>query len=98
MFLSTSMLEDGPIPLLETMLCNMVPVASKTGYCTDIIKHRENGFLFDIDASAIKVMPLIEKAYKISANTRESVIDFTWEKDAEKIDKSFDLNDRRLSY
>jgi glycosyltransferase involved in cell wall biosynthesis len=88
-FLSTSKLEGGPVPLLETMLCNMVPVVSKTGFCVDIVKHGENGFLFDIEATADEVVPLIEKAYEFKGNTRNSVIEFTWEKYAKKIDALF---------
>lgn len=90
-FLSTSMLEGGPVPLLETMLCNMVPVASKTGYCTDIIVHGENGYLFDLNANAKKVMPLIDQAFELKENVRNSVIDFTWEKYSSKIDTLFNL-------
>lgn len=92
-FLSTSKLEGGPVPLLETMLCNMVPVASKTGYCTDIIQHGYNGYLFDINATVDEVVSLIEEAYKLSANTRDSVIDLTWEKYSKKIDELFDMKD-----
>lgn len=89
-FLSTSKLEGGPVPLLETMLCNLVPVASKTGFCVDIINHGENGFLFDLDAKAEDVVPMIEAAYDLKINTRDDVIDYTWQKSAEKIDQLFD--------
>lgn len=89
-FLSTSKLEGGPVPLLETMLCNLVPVASKTGFCVDIINHGENGFLFDIDATAEDVIPMIETAYALKTDTRECVIDYTWEKSAKKIDELFE--------
>ncbi len=89
-FLSTSKLEGGPVPLLETMLSNLVPVASETGYCTDIIRHGKNGFLFPVDADASSVIPLIDKAYGITANVRESVQDFTWQKYSNKIDELFD--------
>jgi len=90
-FLSTSKLEGGPVPLLETMLCNMVPVVSNTGYCTDIIQHGNNGFLFDTNTNAKHVILLINKAYELSTNTRLSVIDFTWEKYSNEIDNLFDL-------
>lgn len=89
-FLSTSKLEGGPVPLLETMLCNMVPVASKTGYCTDIVNHGQNGYLFDLNAQAQEVMPLIDQAFELKENVRNSVIDFTWEKYSLKLDKLFD--------
>lgn len=88
-FLSTSSLEGGPVPLLETMLCNMVPVTTKTGYCTDIIEHGKNGYLFNINASAEEVIPLIEAAYELKTNTRESVINYTWENYSAQIDKLF---------
>ena len=88
-FLSTSKLEGGPVPLLETMLCNLVPVASKTGFCVDIIKHGENGFLFELDAKAEEVVPMIEEAYTLTTNTRQSVMDYTWQKSAAKIDHLF---------
>ncbi len=88
-FLSTSKLEGGPVPLLETMLCNMVPVVSRTGYCTDIIEHGENGFLFDTGAKAEDVIPLIDKAFEMKVNTRDHVKEFTWEKYSSKIDEIF---------
>jgi glycosyltransferase involved in cell wall biosynthesis len=89
-FLSTSRLEGGPVPLLETMLCNIVPVASSTGFCVDIINHGENGFLFGLDATVDEVVPMIESAYRLKANTRECVIGYTWQNSAEKIDRLFD--------
>lgn len=46
-FVSPSYLEGGPVPLLEAMLSNIVPVATTTGFCPDIIQHGVNGFLFD---------------------------------------------------
>jgi len=88
-FLSTSKLEGGPVPLLETMLCNLVPVASKTGFCVDIINHGENGFLFELDAKAEEVLPMIEAAYLMKVNARDFVIDYTWQNSAEKIDVLF---------
>lgn len=89
-FLSTSKLEGGPVPLLETMLCNIVPVASRTGYCIDIIKHGENGFLFDIEATAEDVSPFIDQAFLLKKDVRADVIDYTWQKSAKKIDRLFD--------
>ncbi len=50
-FLSISNLEGGPIPLVEAMMSNAVPVASRTGFAPDLIQHGENGFIFDLDAS-----------------------------------------------
>ncbi|NHC38023.1 glycosyltransferase family 4 protein [Scytonema millei VB511283] len=77
-FVSAAILEGGPIPLIEAMMCNVVPVASKTGFAPDIINHGKNGFLFDVDASAESVCKLIEQAYQIETDIRKTVEHLTW--------------------
>ncbi|OEJ98839.1 hypothetical protein A8C32_06535 [Flavivirga aquatica] len=88
-FVSPSILEGGPVPILEAMMSNCVPVASKTGFCSDLINHGENGFLFDVDASSQDVIPLIEKAFLLKTNIRETVTQYTWENCAKTIDGYF---------
>ncbi|MEM9811051.1 MAG: glycosyltransferase [Pseudomonadota bacterium] len=78
-FLSPSRLEGGPIPLLEAMMENAVPVASRTGFAPDLIRHGENGFLFDADAPAVQVADLIEKAFALSADVRTTVLRYDWD-------------------
>ncbi|WP_075216459.1 glycosyltransferase [Mongoliimonas terrestris] len=78
-FLSMSTLEGGPIPLLEAMMSNAVPVASRTGFGPDLIRHGENGFLFDIGASAAEIAGLIDAAFDIRTDVRATVVDHTWE-------------------
>ena len=78
-FFSPSQLEGGPIPLVEAMMANAVPVASHTGFAPDLIKHGENGFLFDIDAPASVVAELIERAFAIETDVRESVLFCDWD-------------------
>ena len=85
-FVSPSLLEGGPVPVLEAMMSNCVPVASKTGYCTDLIQHGENGFLFDVDATYKDVLPLIEKAFLLKTDVRKTVMPYTWENCAKTID------------
>ncbi len=46
-FVSPSRIEGGPVPLLEAMMSNVYPVASRTGHAADLITHGKNGFLFD---------------------------------------------------
>ena len=77
-FVSAAILEGGPIPLIEAMMCNVVPVASKTGFAPDIIHHGNNGFLFEVDASAESVCKLIEQAYQIETDIRKTVEHLTW--------------------
>ncbi|WP_298959090.1 glycosyltransferase family 4 protein [uncultured Methylobacterium sp.] len=78
-FLSLSTLEGGPIPLIETMMANAVPVASRTGFAEDIVTHGENGFLFDIDAAPDEIADLVERAFVLDAEIRPTVIDHSWD-------------------
>jgi glycosyltransferase involved in cell wall biosynthesis len=67
------------------MLCNVVPVASNTGFCPDLIKHGENGFLFDSTDPAEKVIDLINKAYQLKNSVREAALPHSWENYGKKI-------------
>jgi len=78
-FLSPSRLSGGPIPLLEAMMENAVPVASRTGFAPDLIRHGENGFLFDVDAPAEEVADLLEKAFALEADVRSTVLSCDWD-------------------
>jgi len=83
--LSASTLEGGPIPLLEAMMSNVVPVASRTGFAPDLIRHGENGYLFDVDAKAPEVAGLIEAAFDLKANVRDTVLDYSWDNFAAQV-------------
>jgi glycosyltransferase involved in cell wall biosynthesis len=78
-FLSMSTLEGGPIPLIEAMMSNAVPVASRTGFAPDLISHGKNGFLFDLTATAREISSLIEAAFELPANVRETVLRYDWD-------------------
>ena len=78
-FVSASELEGGPIPLLEAMMSNVVPVASKTGFAPDIIKDGKNGFIFDVGATAQTVCLLIERAFTVECNVHETVQHCSWD-------------------
>ncbi|TVZ55375.1 glycosyltransferase involved in cell wall biosynthesis [Lutibacter sp. Hel_I_33_5] len=88
-FISASFLEGGPVPILEAMLSNCFPIATKTGFCPDIIEHGKNGFLIDLDITYKEVIPLIKEADNIKFNVRETVLEYSWEKCAKKIDTLF---------
>ena len=79
-FVSPSRLEGGPIPLLEAMMANVVPVCSRTGFGPDLIDHGRNGFLFDVDAPVQTVCDLVEEAYRLDVDVRATVHDRTWER------------------
>ncbi|MEA5580861.1 glycosyltransferase [Nodularia harveyana UHCC-0300] len=86
-FVSTAKLEGGPIPLVETMMCNVVPVASKTGFAPDLIIHGENGFMFDINSSVQTICELIEQAYRVKTDIRKTVENLSWENFSIEIQK-----------
>ncbi|MFD2565856.1 glycosyltransferase family 4 protein [Pseudotenacibaculum haliotis] len=88
-FISPSTLEGGPVPVLEAMLSNCFPIASKTGFCPDVIKHGENGFLFDIDADYKEVVDLINKTDGKDVDVRATAMEHTWENCSKKLDQLF---------
>lgn len=79
-FLSMAMLEGGPIPLVEAMMENVMPVASRTGFAPDLIDHGVNGYLFPVGAGANIVVPLVEEAFSNDADVRRTVLPYSWDK------------------
>ena len=88
-FVSPSTLEGGPVPVLEAMLSNCFPIASKTGFCPDVISDGDNGFLFDIDAAYTEVMKLIELSDSKTVDVRQSALEHSWKNCSQKIDDLF---------
>ncbi len=79
-FISPSRLEGGPIPLLESMMSNVVPVASDTGFAPDVIQHGTNGFLYSTEETDIDVIgQLVHQAMQSEANVRETVLQYSWD-------------------
>ena len=79
-FLSPSRLEGGPIPLLEAMMSNAVPVATRTGFAPDLIHHGSNGFLYETDAAVDVTCEFVEQAFALDADVRGTVEHLTWER------------------
>jgi glycosyltransferase involved in cell wall biosynthesis len=78
LFVSLSTLEGGPIPLLEAMQADLVPVVTRTGFARDVIEHGKNGFLFDPDASVDAIAALITAARARAFDVRSTASDYTW--------------------
>lgn len=79
-FVSVSQLEGGPIPLLESMMSNLVPVASNTGFAPDLIQHGTNGFLFSADRPCThEIVDLIRQARRLQGDIRASVLAYNWD-------------------
>jgi glycosyltransferase involved in cell wall biosynthesis len=90
-FVSPAKLEGGPIPLLEAMMANVVPVASRTGFAPDIIRHGENGFIFDVNAPVQVVCDQIERAFAFQGDVRASVEHLSWRNFSREIQKVLHL-------
>jgi glycosyltransferase involved in cell wall biosynthesis len=86
-FLSMSTLEGGPIPLVEAMMSNAVPVASRTGFAPDLIREGENGFIFEVDDPAQKIARKIEAAFALRGNVRATVKRYDWDNFSSEIVK-----------
>jgi glycosyltransferase involved in cell wall biosynthesis len=88
-FVSTSYLEGGPVPLLEAMLCNVVPVVTRTGFCSDLVEHGKNGYLFDSTDNVQHVIQLIREAIDLKINVRPYAEPHSWQNYANKIRELF---------
>ena len=89
-FVSASELEGGPIPLLESMMSNVVPVASDTGFAPDVIQHGQNGFLFACDEPESAVIAqLVRRAMELEGDIRSSVLRYNWDAYASQHDPLF---------
>lgn len=88
-YVSPSTIEGGTISLIETMMSNIFPVVSDTGYNPDIITHGENGFIFETDAAVEKICELIDRAFTMTdVDIRKTVEHLSW--------KNFSLGVQKL--
>jgi glycosyltransferase involved in cell wall biosynthesis len=84
-FVSTSDLEGGPIPLIEAMMSNVIPVACDTGFARDLIQHSVNGYIFTKEAELEEIGSLIEIAFLNDSNIRSTVEKYTWKYFSEQV-------------
>ena len=84
-FVSPARLEGGPVPLLESMMANAVPVASDTGMARDLITPGVNGFICPVDAPAGAFAAAIEDAYQLEGDVRATVQHYTWDRFAHSV-------------
>lgn len=82
---SPSRLEGGPIPLLEAMMSNVVPVATRTGFAPDLIVDGVNGVLCDVGAPGAAFVDAIARADQLTADVRATVERYTWDAFAARI-------------
>jgi len=88
-FISPSYLEGGPVPVLESMLSNCFPIVSNTGYGPDVVRHGENGFVFEADTDYKNVIDFINKADSKTIDIRATAMEYSWENCSKKLDDLF---------
>ena len=93
-FVSTSDIEGGPIPLMEAMMSNVMPVVSDTGFASDIIINGKNGYIFPVNENIEIIANLVKKAFLNKNDVRQSVLNYSWKNFSRKIIKVIltDLN------
>lgn len=77
-YLSVSDLEGGPIPLIEAMFSNCVPVVTRTGFAEDVVTDGVNGYLVPIGVNVDELVAKIRQAGLNDSDVRSTVVDFTW--------------------
>ena len=95
-FVNPSLYEGMPNTVLEAMACELPVVASDVPGNNDLVRHRETGFLFDLDRPEELTLALKEifenpvTAQEMGKNGRQITIsNFSWEKVAEEYLKLF---------
>ena len=79
-YLSLSSLEGGPIPLIESMMSNLIPVVTNTGFAKDVIMDGKNGLIIDLsDLNISLIKNKIEKAFKMEYDNRTYTMNnYSW--------------------
>jgi len=78
-FLSLSIQEGGPLPLLESMACDLIPVVTETGYAPDLIQDGLNGYLISTNCNLEEVRIALYKAAHSKFSTRSSVESYSYQ-------------------
>jgi glycosyltransferase involved in cell wall biosynthesis len=79
-YLSLSSLEGGPIPLIEAMMSNLIPVVTNTGFAKDVIKDGKNGLIIELsDLNINLIKNKIEKAFNMEFDNRTYTLNnYSW--------------------
>jgi len=79
-FLSLSSMEGGPLPMLETMACNLIPVCTKTGWASDVVEDGQNGFILSENYNSSNVRAALMKARTLDLDIRSTIRQYTYER------------------
>lgn len=79
-YLSLSNLEGGPIPLIEAMFANCLPVVTRTGFAEDVVEHGRNGYLLPTNPALDEVVQTLKQALDDrTTDVRATVSNLSWE-------------------
>jgi glycosyltransferase involved in cell wall biosynthesis len=73
-------LEGGPVPLIEAMSLDLIPIATDTGFARDLIVDNENGFLLKQFPSVNEVKDAIQNSSSTSEKPSAVVKHLTWDR------------------
>ena len=62
-FCSLSLHEGGPMPLLESMSCGVMPVVTNTGFAYDVLGKDHSDCLISTDSTPAEIVASILKKY-----------------------------------
>ena len=88
-FLSTSTLEGGPIPLLESMYVDVSPVVSNTGFAQDVILENVSSHIFEQGATVDKIAEMISFCPPLTEANKRFLEKFSWDFIARQIFSDF---------
>ncbi|MAD12252.1 MAG: hypothetical protein CMC04_05980 [Flavobacteriaceae bacterium] len=79
-YLSLSSLEGGPIPLIEAMMSDLIPVVTNTGFAQDVINDGKNGLIIELSDLSVNLIKIkIEKAFNMEFDNRTYTMNnFSW--------------------
>ena len=79
-FISVSFVEGGPVPLVEAMMSNLIPISSDTGHARDLIQDGHNGYILKNNNDLSEIQNLIQVGLRNPINVRDTVTNHTWDK------------------
>jgi glycosyltransferase involved in cell wall biosynthesis len=89
LFLSTSILEGGPIPLLESMYSGASPIVSNTGFAQDVILENKAQHIFALNSEVDSVETLIRNCPQLSERNFRHIQQFSWDRIARIVFEDF---------
>lgn len=84
---------DGPWQLWAAMASNVIPISVRNEYTEQIIRHGENGYLFDESMPSDQISQALLEAISNETDVRQSVLQYDWRAFAIQV---FGTNDARL--